>query len=519
MDGRDHHGGTGQHAPASGDGLAGAETPPLRDRLVAMALGRRDAGPLGRFHRDCDPVRALAAWFGLDSPVLRSGAERIRAALIRDIAAIDDLLTDQVNAILHAPAFQRLEASWRGVDFLVRQADGLRAVDIRILNAGWPELCRDFERALEFDQSQLFNKVYTEEFGTPGGRPFGVLLCDYAVTHRPSEGHPTDDVAALRSLARVAAAAFAPAILGADPAMFGLKTFHELGLPIDLHTVFQNADYGRWRALRKAEDSRFLGIVLPRVLMRPPWPDDATARHGFRYCEDRHGLELEQHCWGNAVYAFGGVLVRSFHQYGWFADIRGARRDEVGGGLVDGVPVPWFGTDSPGVAIKSAVEVAVSAPLEEALDELGFVALNRCKETPHLVFYGNQSVQQAERYDNAAADTNSRLSSMLRYMFCVSRFAHYLKVQVRDRVGNFQTAEQCQDILQEWLNGFRLGNDDAPIHQKARHPLRDASVQVRPHPDKPGSFLCTMHLQPHFQLDLLSTGIRLVTELAKSTPG
>ncbi|WP_343055419.1 type VI secretion system contractile sheath large subunit [Azospirillum oleiclasticum] len=492
---------------------------PLRERAVDIALGRDDAAPLDAFLTETDTARALAAWFGPESPFLRATPDRIRAAIDRDIARIDELLSDQVNAILHHRRFQRLEASWRGVAFLTGQVEGMEDVIIRVLNAGWAELSRDFERAIEFDQSQLFQKIYSEEFGMPGGLPYGVLVCDYAVTHKPTKERPTDDIACLKGLSQVAAAAFAPAIVGADPALFGLETFREMGLPIDLKTAFRHAEYQRWQRFQQSEDARFLGIVLPRVLMRPPYPDNASTRFGFRYRENAGGMRLEEHCWGNAVYAFCSVLVRAYAQYGWFADIRGAQRDVVGGGLVDGLPVPWFATDEPELALKFGAEVAISDRLEKDLDDLGFVSLNRCKDTPFLVFYGNQSVQRTQTYDTLAATANAKLSSMLRYMFCIARFAHYLKVQVRDRVGSFITPEKCEQDLQKWLHGFCLGNDDASIHQKARYPLREAWVQVRESPGKPGNYLCIIHLRPHFQLDQVFSTFKLVTELAQTSPG
>ncbi len=500
-----------------GDADATAIARPLRLRAVDMALDRDDPVPLGAFLAARDAGEALRLWFGAGLPVLDT-LDRLRAALDRDIAAIDALLTAQVNAILHHRRFQALESSWRGVRSLARQAETAEAVLLRVLNVTWPEICRDQERAIEFDQSQLFNKVYSDEFGMPGGRPFGVLLCDYAVQHRPSKERPTDDVSGLKGLAQVAAAAFAPAIVGAAPELFGLETFHELGLPLDLKSVLRQTEYQRWQRFQDSEDSRFIGVALPRVLMREPYGDDPHARHGFRYREDTDGMRLEDHCWGNAVYAFGAVLIRSFAQHGWFADIRGAQRDQVGGGLVTDLVVPDFTTDAARVAQKFAVEVSISDQLERDLDDLGFIPVSRCKDTPYLVFYGNQSVQRVGTFTNSGATANARLSAMLRYMFCIARFAHFLKVMVRDRVGSFVTPEECERDLQTWLHGFCLGNDDASQDQKARYPLREGSVQVRAIPGKPGNYQCVIHLRPHFQLDQVFSTFKLVTELAQTGP-
>ncbi|CBS86342.1 type VI secretion system contractile sheath large subunit [Azospirillum lipoferum] len=492
---------------------------PLRLRAVDMALGRDDAGPLDAFLAANGPGEALRLWFGITLPV-HDSLDKLRAALDRDIAAIDALLSEQVNAILHHKRFQSLEGSWRGVRTLVKQAQNAETVVLRLLNLTWPELCRDQERAIEFDQSQLFNKVYSDEFGMPGGRPFGVLLCDYAVQHRPTRERPTDDVSGLKGLAQVAAAAFAPAIVGAAPELFGLETFHELGLPLDLKSVLRQAEYQRWQRFQETEDSRFVGVALPRVLMREPYGDDPQARHGFRFREEsvggEGGMRLEDHCWGNAVYAFGTVLIRSFLQHGWFADIRGAQRNVVGGGLVTELVVPDFATDSVKVAQKFSIEVSISDQLERDLDDLGFIPVSRCKDTPYLVFYGNQSVQRVGQLTTATATANARLSAMLRYMFCVARFAHFLKVMVRDRVGSFVTPEECERDLQSWLHGYCLGNDDASLDQKARYPLREGSIQVRAIPGKPGNYQCVIHLRPHFQLDQVFSTFKLVTELAQT---
>lgn len=503
---------TGGHPP-SPDASPAAPAAPVRARFINAALGRDDVSVLDAFLASDDLNHGLSAWFGPAWNDLRGDPHAIRAAIDRDIAEIDELMTEQVNAILHDARFQRMEASWRGLRFLVEQCGDQDDNHIRVLTASWAEVCRDFERAVEFDQSALFQKIYSEEFGMPGGKPYGALLCDYAVVHRPLKGRNTDDIAALRGLSQVAAAAFAPAIVGADPAFFGLETFRELSMPQDLGSVFRQAEYQRWRRFRETEDARFLGLALPRVLMREPHGDDGFARHGFRYREDTDGLTLSQHCWGNAVYAYGSVLIRAHQQSGWFADIRGTRHDAPGGGRVEGLPVPDFATDAPGKAPKFAVEVALSASLEKELDDLGFLPVGRCKDTPYLVFHGNQSVQHTPDFDNPAAAANARLSAMLRYMLCVARFAHYVKVQVRDRVGSYTTAEGCETTLQNWLLSYCLGNDDASIDLKARYPLREASVQVRDAPGKPGTYACTIHLKPHFQLDQVFSSFKLVTEL------
>jgi type VI secretion system protein ImpD len=408
-----------------------------------------------------------------------------------------------------------MEASWRGLHFLVHQVPEGENVKIRVLNLSWKELTRDLERALEFDQSQLFRKVYNEEFGTPGGEPFGVLLGDYEIRHRPAPDHAFDDVSTLTSISNVAAAAFAPFIAAAHPALLDLTSFAELEQPLNLPRTFEQAEYLKWKAFRDTEDARFVGLTAPRVLMRPPYADDGSREDGFRFHEQLEGVGRAQHLWGTAVYAFGSVLIRSFTQSGWLANIRGVERGVEGGGLVAGLCTPSFATDKPGVATKCATDVIITDAQEKELAELGFMPLCHCQDTEYAAFYGNQSVQSPKPYDELPATINARLSAMLQYILCVSRFAHYLKVMTRDKVGSFFGPAECEDYLRRWLLNYTTGNDNASAEMKARYPLREAKVQVRERPDKPGTYTCVIHLRPHFQLDQMVTAVRLVTELAQ----
>ncbi len=489
---------------------------PLRDRLLGLVKAEEGAA-LDEFLAGPAWYRALQLWFGaLARPYDRAAILR---AIDRDIAWLDRLLTDQVNAILRHVRLQRLEASWRGIRYLVDLSDEVDGIKLRVLNIAWPEVCRDLERAIEFDQSQLFAKIYSEEFGMPGGEPFGVLIGDYEVQHLRGAEHATDDVAALKALSSVAAAAFAPFVVGCTPRMFSLESFSDLGLPIDLQAIFRQGEYQRWKSLQETEDARFIGLTLPRVLMRRRHRDDGSRIDGFRFQgrgtkAEGHGYRDHGYLWGNAVYAFAAVLIRAFATSGWFADIRGARRDVLGGGIVVGLPVDSFETDKPGVAVKFATDVILSERREKELSDLGFIPLSKAANTEYSVFYSNQSAQVAKHYDNPAAAANARLSTMLQYIMCVSRFAHYIKVIGRDRIGSFATPEVCEDFLQRWLHGYTTGNDDAGPETKARYPLREASVRVRELPSRPGIYHCTVHLRPHFQLDQVLSAFKLVTELA-----
>ncbi len=466
------------------------------------------------------PRDILAAWIRLTRPY-DPPAPHVRAgALIqRDVARIDALMNAQVNAVLHHERFQQLEASWRGLETLASCIDALRDMDtpsikLRMLDVSWRELGKDLDRAMEFDQSHIFRKVYSEEFDTPGGQPFSVLLGDYEIRHRPGPGHKTNDLSILQGMAQVAAAAFAPFIVSADPVLLGLDGFRDLEIAQDLPRTFAQVEYTKWKSFRASEDARFVGVTLPRVLMRCPYEDEDLRAHGFRFKEDVQNPDRSGYLWGTAVYAFGTVLLRAFADCGWLADIRGAPTDEWAGGLVVGLPVHSFRTDREGIAPKYSTDVLITDDREKELADLGFIPLCQLRGTEYSAFFSNQSLQVAKQYDKAEATTNARLSAMLQYLLCVARFAHYLKVMARDKVGSFKTASECERYLQAWVLNYCTASTDLGLDTRAKYPLSEAQVGLREHPAKPGKYVCVMHLKPHFQLDQIVSAVKLVTELA-----
>lgn len=496
----------------------------LRHRLIEAVLAKpgEPADRLWQAFADAaaapDPAAALMLWFG--DLGLAGGAEdrrRLAMAIDRDIAAIDALMSAQVNAVMHSPRFKQLEGIWRGAGYLVRRAAGDERIKIRLLDISWAELCRDLERAVEFDQSQLFEKVYNQEFGMPGGEPYGLLIGDYEVRHRRSAGHATDDIAALKAMSQVAAAAFAPFIVGCSPAMLGLDGFEDLALPLDLGSLFRQVEYSRWRSFRETDDARFIGVTLPRILIRLPYRDDTSRIDRFRFHEDTTPHDLSGYLWVTAGFAFAAVAIRAFADFGWFADIRGAPRDEVAGGMVVGLPVKSFETDAEGVAQTYSTDASISERLEMELSAYGFIPLSDAKHTEYSVFYSNQSVQQPKRYDRPLANANAQLSAMLQYILCVSRFSHFVKVIARDRVGSFESPEDCEAFLSSWLMNYVTGDDNAPLSVKAQYPLREAGVQVREAPGRPGEYMANINLRPHFQLDQVVSSFKLVTEVASPT--
>lgn len=469
------------------------------------------------FLSEQDNRKALSYWVSEFIPPqqLHSSTD-IRHAIMRSIAALDDMINEQLNVIIHHEKFQKLEASWRGLWYLAVQADGTRGIKIRMLDMSWAEVVRDISRAIEFDQSQLFQKVYNEEYGSPGGEPYGVLIGDYEISHRPSKRHPHDDLTTLQGLSEVAAASFAPFITSASPELFGMDDYSGFGLPLNLDAIFAQEEYIKWRSFRQRADARFVGLTLPRVLMRLPYRTTPGSYKGVFFYEKTGAKTSAHYLWGNAAYAFAGILIREFANVGWFGHIRGVPRNQLGGGLVTSLPVDCFHTDAENIAHKPVTDVIITDAIEREISDLGFVPLCQCYDTPFAAFYSNQSTQKPKRMETREASVNAKLSSMLQHMLCGSRIAHYIKVIIRDKVGSLITADECEDYLRNWLFKYTTGREDLDWEEQARYPLREAAVQVREHPGKPGQFVCVMHLRPHYQLDNMVSELELVTELAQT---
>jgi len=464
---------------------------------------------------------ALEDWFGPHCAwnLIRS-RQALRGALDRDIVAIDSLIGTQVDAILHQDRLRRLEGAWRGVAWLVRGLDPVGRVKVKLLNLGWHELCRDLERAVEFDQSHLFRKVYEDEFGSPGGEPYGLLVIDHEVRHRPAAGEPrdaapTDDISALAALASVAAAAFSPTVVAASPGLLGVDEFADLTHVSDLAAPFRGPEYARWRSLSSREEMRFMALTLPRVLARPPWRDDPARADGFRYAE--YAPDRSARVWMSAGYAFAAVVARAFANHAWPADVRGSETDRLGGGVVADLPVETFRTDPDRVWVRPSLDVVMTDAQERALSEAGIMPLTALPFTEDAIFSSVQSLQIAARFIGqtaAAAAANARLSTQVNSMLTVSRFAHYLKMLGREAVGSFRTASEIQHRLQAWLSSYVNANVRGGADSRARYPLASGQVTVAERPGRPGVFGCTILLQPSFQLDDVSATFRLVTELA-----
>jgi type VI secretion system protein ImpC len=425
------------------------------------------------------------------------------ASIKTRIAQIDEAISVQLNQVMHDPAFQALEAAWRGLNYLVMNSETGTHLKIRLLNLTQKELLNDMEKATEFDQSVMFKKIYEDEYGTYGGNPYSVLIGDFEFGRHPQ------DVAILEKISGVAAAAHAPFIAAASPKLFDWDSFTEMNTPRDLAKIFETAELIKWRSFRESEDSRYVTLTMPRMLMRLPYGPDTVPVEGVNYVEDVDGRDHDKYLWANSAYALGARITDAFAKYRWCAAIRGVE----GGGLVEGLPAHTFKTDNGDIALKCPTELAITDRREKELNDVGFISLCHCKGTDYAAFFGGQSTNKPKKYNLDQANANARISSMLPYVLAASRFAHYLKVIMRDKIGSFMTRENVQNYLNTWISQYVLLSDDAPQMVKARFPLREARVDVSDIPGKPGCYTAVVFLKPHFQLDELTVSIRLVAEL------
>jgi len=421
------------------------------------------------------------------------------------IGEIDKKLSSQLNEVLHHPELQRLEATWRGLHYMVHQSETGESLKIRVMNVKKQELFKDLEKAVEFDQSTLFKKVYEEEYGQLGGHPYGMLVGDYDF------GRGAEDVQLLKMVSNVAAAAHAPFISNVSPKMFNFDGFTELANPRDLAKIFDSVEYAPWKSFRESEDSRYVALTMPRVLSRLPYGENFKKVAEFNFEESVDGTNHDKYAWMGAAWTYAARLTDAYAKDGWFARTRGVE----GGGKVQGLPVHTFPTDDGDVAMKCPTEVAITDRREFELSNLGFLPLIHAKGRDFAVYMGTQSCQKPKTYFDPAANANAELSTKLNYLMCVSRFAHYLKVMARDKIGSFMEVKDCDAWLNKWIGNFCCDPSLAGEKTKAEKPLAEAKVEVREVKGKPGSYEAVAWLRPHFQLETLSTSMRLVAEVPK----
>ena len=428
------------------------------------------------------------------------------------IAEIDAKLSQQVNQIIHHESFQQLEGAWRGLHHLVNNTETDEQLKIRVMNISKRELARTLKRykGVGWDQSPLFKKIYEEEYGQFGGEPYGCLVGDYYFDHSPP------DVELLGELAKIGAAAHCPVITGAAPSAMQMESWQELANPRDLTKIFTNTEYAAWRTLRESEDTRYIGLVMPRFLSRLPYGARTNPVDSFNFEEETEGATHKNYTWSNAAYAMATNINRSFKQFGWSTSIRGVES----GGSVENLPCHVFPTDDGGVDMKCPTEIAISDRREAELAKNGFIPLVHRKNSDFAAFIGAQSLQKPEDYHDPDAAANAQLAARLPYLFACCRFAHYLKCIVRDKIGSFQEREDMERWLNSWIVRYVDGD---PVNStqgtKARKPLADARVTVEEQEDNPGYYSAKFFLRPHYQLEGLTVSLRLVSKLPSLNKG
>lgn len=418
------------------------------------------------------------------------------------IAKIDELISAQLNEIMHHDDFQTIEAAWRGLHHFVMNTETGESLKLRVLNATKVEVSKDLEKAIEFDQSHLFKLVYEDEYGTFGGTPYSLLIGDYFF------GRSAPDVQLLMNLSNVAAAAHAPFIAGTAPEMFDLDSFTDLPNPRDLKKIFESTELIKWRSFRETEDARYTALVLPHILLRTPYGPEKPIEE-FNFIEKTDGKDHKKYLWGNAVYALGERITEAFAKYKWCAAIRGVE----GGGLVENLPIHTFKTDDGDIVAKCPTEIAITDRREKEISDLGFISLCYEKNTDRSAFFGSSTTNKAKEYFEDDATANAFLSAQLPYILAASRFAHYIKVIVRDKIGAFTSQDELSDFLNSWISNYVLLSKNAHFSVKASTPLSGARVDVTADPARPGRYRAIVYLKPHFQLDEVNVSLRLVANL------
>lgn len=449
-------------------------------------------------------VKTLAEQALANSVTMAEDAYKYIASII---AEIDRKLSEQINLILHHTEFQQLESAWRGLHYLVNNTETDEKLKIRFMDISKNELRRNLKRykGVGWDQSPLFKQIYEEEYGQLGGEPYGCLVADYYFNHT------APDVDMLSSISKIAAAAHAPFIAGASPSVMQMESWQELANPRDLTKIFtQNLEYTAWNTLRESEDSRYIGLAMPRFLARLPYGINTNPVDNFEFEETTDGADHSKYVWSNAAYAMAVNINRSFKEFGWCTTIRGVES----GGAVENLPCHTFPTDDGGIDMKCPTEIAISDRREAELAKNGFMPLIHRKNTDYAAFIGAQSLQKPAEYYDPDATANANLSARLPYMFACSRFAHYLKCIVRDKIGSFQTRESMQNWLNDWIVNYVDGD---PVNSsqavKARRPLAAAEVVIEDVEGNPGYYQAKFFLKPHFQLEGLTVSLRMVAKL------
>lgn len=458
------------------------------------------------------PLKKLLLFFMNDLSTETYQTDRtIRSMLQKKISELNQRISSQLNEILHQPTFQRMESAWRGLNFLVSGINKEAGIKVKVLDVKKKELLKDFAKMIDFDQSILFKLVYESEYGTYGGTPFSILIGDYEFSHKPK------DINLLQNISHVTSAAHALFISSASPVLLDMERFSDLNAPRDIHRIFKRRELIKWHSFRKTEDSRYVSLVLPHILLRLPYGRKYGRLHPgpILYEEDVAGKTPDKYLWGNAAYALGQRICESFTRYGWPVRFFGV--DGPGAGAVDKLPVPVFDSiDLP----KMSTDVLIMDSVEKELSNQGLISLCHCRMKTFPAFFSVQSIHKPKTYFmNSMTSNNDRLSSMLPHILTASRFAHYIKVIMREKVGKFKNLDDIQLYINNWLNQYILAVSDSTIEQKAQSPLLDGKVTVVEAKDHPNRFKAVIQLRPHYQLESLIASLRLITDLSDVKQG
>jgi type VI secretion system protein ImpC len=489
-----------------------AETQEQSQAQAATVETTEFDGLLGKAFRPQNDVRAQAIKAGVQTLAEQALSQ---TALISDdaiktiqamIAEIDRKLTEQVNQIIHHDDFRKLEGTWRGLHYLVNNTETDETLKIRVLNISKQDLGKTLKKfkGTAWDQSPLFKRIYEDEYGTPGGAPYGCIVGDYHFDHTPP------DVEILQGMSQISAAAHTPFLTGANPSVLGMDSWQQLSDPRDLTKIFQTPEYAAWRSLRESEDARYIGLAMPRFLSRLPYGAKTNPVDEFAFEEDTTGKDHDKYIWSNAAFAMARNVTRSFKLYGWCARIRGTES----GGNVEGLPTHTFPTDDGGVDMKCPTEIAITDRREAELAKNGFMPMSHYKNTDYAVFMGAQSLHKPAEYSDPDATANANLGARLPYLFATCRFAHFLKCMVRDKIGSFKERSDMQRWLNDWILQYvEPDSANATEEAKARRPLAAAEVQVEEVEGNPGYYRSKFFLRPHYQLEGLTVSLRLVSKL------
>lgn len=455
----------------------------------------------------------LRAWVAVRGTANLRTCHDVSLALSRDIADLDQRISRQLNAVLCHEAFQQLESSWRGVQYLVEHVTDRATTRIMLLNASWREIARDVDGAMDYTHTQLYRRVCLETFETLGGQPFGLLVGDFAVRHMPGEDYSTDDVNVLGAIAQIGEDCFVPFIASAAPQFLGLDSFAQLDRLPPLLGRFKRAEYARWNAFRQQSSARFVALTFPRFVLRPAWNWLSLGGEGFSYDPTVGTSGRDTHLWGNATWLYAAAIIRSYEQTGWFTDISGARDADSGGciGDVGGVPLDRSLAD---LLPRPIVETVLTERREREAAELGLIPLCHLQYTGMAAFFSNSTVQIPQTYTTGSGTANARLSTMLQYVLCVCRIGHYLKSIARHKIGSFLSPAELEGFLQTWLTRYTVDDDNASGATKASYPMKQIEVKVQERSGRPGAYQCMMHLLPHSQWDAMTAHIQLRTEIS-----